>query len=267
MLPGVYQTNRKDGTVYYRSSITFRNKHISLGSFDCEKDAHTAYLEAEHILNHKEISLEHKLFHPDILKSEKIVTLINFRDNGIYIKTPIYLHANYFSYYLTENDEYKFDIDDLFYYSSHKIIKRGGHLFVNEYGMQTNLLSRYGIRNFAVAGRDYTFANGDTTDYRYSNLIIINRYYGVTSALRNGKTCYEVRIHINGNYLAGVYDSETVAAIAYNKAVDYAIAHGIKKNFPENYIPDFSAKEYAAIYSELKLSRKFIQYINSNDSN
>lgn len=263
MLPGVYQASKKDGTIYYRASITFQNKHISLGSFDTETDAHAAYLEAEKTLTDKNVSLEHKVFHPKILKFEKVVTLINFRDNRIYIKTPIYLHANYFSYYLSAKEEYKFDIDDLFYYSSHKIMKRGGHLFISEYGMQTTLLSRYGIRNFAVAGRDYTFANGDSTDYRYSNIIVINRYYGVTSAIRKGKTCYESRIHINGNYLVGVYNSEITAAIAYNKAVDCAIAHGIQKNFSENYIPDLSAKEYAAIYSDLKLSKNFMQYLNS----
>lgn len=263
MLPGVYQAIKKDGTIYYRSNITHKSKHISLGSFSTEEDAHAAYLEAEKTLTNKDISLEHKIYHPKILKFEKVVTLINFRDNGIYIKTPIYLHNNYFSYYLSAKEEYKFDIDDLFYYSSHKIMKRGGHLFINEYGMQTTILSRYGIRNFAVLGKDYTFANGDHTDYRYSNIIVINRYYGVTSAIRKNKQCYEVRLHINGNYLIGVYNSEIKAAIAYNKAVDYALSHGIIRNFAENYIPDLSAKEYADIYSELKLSKRFIKYVNS----
>lgn len=261
MLTGVYQATKKDGTIYYRSNITHQNKHISLGSFDTESKAHAAYLEADKILTDKTISIEHKIFHPKLLKFEKAVTLINFRDNGLYIKNPIYLHANYFSYYLSEKEEYKFDIDDLFYYSSHKIIKRGGHLFVNEYGMQTNILSRYGIRNFAVSGKDYTFANGDQTDYRYSNIIVINRYYGVTSALRKGKTCYEVRLHINGYYLVGVYNDEITAAIAYNKAVDCAISHGIVRNYAENYIPDLSAKDYADIYSKLKLSPKFMRYL------
>ena len=43
MLPGVYLATKKDGTVYYRSSITYRSKHISLGSFPTEEDAHCAY--------------------------------------------------------------------------------------------------------------------------------------------------------------------------------------------------------------------------------
>ena len=135
--------------------------------------------------------------------------------------------------------------------------------------MQTTILSRYGIRSFAVNGRDYTFINGDQTDYRYSNILLVNRYYGVTSSVRNGKPCFEVRLHINGNYIVGIYDSEITAAIAYNKAVDTAIAHGIIRNYAENYILDLSAKEYASIYSELKLSKKFLQYIseyNQTDS-
>ena len=263
MLPGATQSKKKDGTVYYRSGITYQNKHISLGSYPTETDAHNAYLEASELLSTPAISLEQKLFHQTALPFEKTVTLMNFRDNNIYIKTPIYLHTNYFSYYLSAKEELKFDIDDLFFYSTHKLLNRGGHLFVNEYGMQTSILSRYGIRSFAVAGRDYLFVNSDATDYRYSNILIINRYYGVTSAIRKGKPCYEVRLHIKGNHLIGVYKDETDAAIAYNKAADLAAAHGIQKNFYENYIPDLSAKEYAKIYSCLKLSKKFLQYLDS----
>ena len=37
MLPGVYKAARKDGTLYYRCSITYQNKHISLGSFEKEE--------------------------------------------------------------------------------------------------------------------------------------------------------------------------------------------------------------------------------------
>ena len=43
MLPGVYKAARKDGTLYYRCSITYQNKHISLGSFEKEETAHLAY--------------------------------------------------------------------------------------------------------------------------------------------------------------------------------------------------------------------------------
>lgn len=197
------------------------------------------------------------------LKFDKVISLLNFRDNGIYFKTPIYLRNNYFVYYLSKSDELKFDIDDLFYYSVRKIMRRNGHLFVNDYGMQVNILSRYGIKNYGVAGRDYYFANEDVTDFRYSNIIIINKYYGVTKYFKNEQPRYKVKIHINGNYTIGTYRSEEKAAIAYNKAVDLAKAHGIDKNFPTNYIENFSPKEYAEIYSKIKISAKYLTYLST----
>ena len=50
MKPGVFIAKKKDGTIYYRSSITYKNKHISLGSFDTEDQAHQTYNEASMIL-------------------------------------------------------------------------------------------------------------------------------------------------------------------------------------------------------------------------
>lgn len=76
----------------------------------------------------------------------------------MYIPTPIYLRKNYFSYYLSIHRELKFDIDDLFYYSSHRILTRQGHLYVNHYGMQLTLLGRYGIKTHAVNGRDFVLS-------------------------------------------------------------------------------------------------------------
>ena len=102
--------------------------------------------------------------------------------------------------------------------------------------MQYSILSRYGIRPYAVAGRDYQFVNGDKSDFRYSNIVIVNRYHGVLQFLKNGLPRYRAVIHINGNYQIGSYSSEEKAAIAYNKAVDLARAAGIQKNFPENYV-------------------------------
>jgi len=262
MKTGVFLAKKKDGTLYYRSSITFKNKHISLGSFSSEDEAHQCYQEAGMLLN-SEITLEdvaHATLH---LSFDKVVTLINFRDNGIYIGTPIYLRKNYFSYYLSENEELKFDIDDLFYYSSHRILRRQGHLYVNDYGMQVTLLSRYGIRNHSVCDRDYYFANGDNTDLRYSNVVLVNRYYGVSQYTRKAQTRYRVKIHINGNYTIGTYSSETKAAIAYNKAVDLAKLYGVQKNFPTNYLEDLSAQEYADIYTKLKISNKYLDYLKS----
>lgn len=263
MLPGVYRAFKKDGTVYYRSNITFQNKHISLGSFPEETLAGKAYEEAGNLLSNSQISLENIDFSRYFLPFEKIITLLNFRDNRFYIKTPIYLRKGYFSYFLSPTEELKFDIDDLFYYSSHKIMRRQGHLFVSDYGMQVSVASRYGIRNYAVAGRDYFFVNGDSLDYRYSNILVQNPYYGVNRIEKNGKVRYKTTIHLNGNYVIGTYSSEIKAAIAYNKAADLAKKHGISKNFPENYLIDISAKEYAELYTKLSISQKYINYLNT----
>lgn len=263
MLPGVYKAQKKDGTPYFRASIHYQNKHISLGSYPTEETANQAYLEAGKLLGSKEIPFDSSLFSEITLSFEKIVILCNFRDNGIYIKTPIYLRHNYFSYYLSIQEELKFDIDDLFFYSQHKIIRRGGHLFVSEYGMQTSLYSRYGIRSHSVAGRDFTFANGDASDWRYSNVIVINPYHGVSKTVEKGMTRYKARIHINGNYLIGTYSTPEKAAIAYNKAVDLAKSFGIEKNFPENYVEELTAKEYADLYTRIKISPKYLDYLKT----
>ncbi|MCI9082799.1 MAG: hypothetical protein HFI70_11000 [Lachnospiraceae bacterium] len=263
MLPGVYLSHKKDGTAYYRSSITFQNKHISLGSYDTEQKAHQAYQEAACLLFDSSTVFDDVFSLSTILNFDKVISLLNFRDNHIYFKNPIYLRNNYFVYYLSQTEELKFDIDDLFYYSSHKIMRRQGHLFVNDYGMQVSILSRYGIKNHAVAGRDYYFANEDSLDLRYSNIIVVNRYYGVTKISTLGSDSYKVQIHINGNYTVGTYHKEEKAAIAYNKAVDLAKKYGIGKNFQTNYLEGYSPREYADIYSQIKLSKKYLRYLET----
>ena len=50
-LPGAFKAQKKDGTIYYRSSITYKNKHISLGSYDTEHNAHLAYMCANELLS------------------------------------------------------------------------------------------------------------------------------------------------------------------------------------------------------------------------
>lgn len=262
MLTGVYIATKKDGTAYCRANITYRGKHISLGSFDTEEKAHRAYLTADALLQQEPpVSIENALDLTRFLSFDKLVSLINYRDNGMYLPTPIYLRKNYFSYYLDSNQELKFDIDDLFYYSSHRIMQRQGHLYVNDYGMQVTLQSRYGIKSHAVCGRDYVFVNGDPSDFRYSNIEIINPYFGVVRIEKNGVYRYRVKIHIKGNYTIGTYKSLTKAAIAYNKAVDLAHQAGIRKMFPENYIEDISASEYADIYTSVRISQKYLDYL------
>lgn len=260
MLAGVYLATKKNGTVYYRSSITYRGKHISLGSYDTEEDAGCAYRTASSLLE-QSLSVEDSFYQTRYLPFDKLVTLINFRDNRMYISSPIYLHKHYFSYYLSINRELKFDIDDLFYYSSHRIMQRQGHLYVNDYGMQVTILSRYGIKSHAVAGRDYRFVNGDPTDFRYSNIEVINPYFGVARLEKKGQFYYRARIHINGNYTLGTFRDPVRAAIAYNKAVDMAHQAGIDRNFPENYIEELSASAYADIYTQTRLSENYLAYL------
>lgn len=257
MMKGVSTAKKKDGTVYYRASITYRQKHISLGGFDTMEQANAAYLEADRLINRDRLSIS-QYDSASPLPFEKWVVLINFRDNGIYFSTPIYARPKFFYYYLSPVDVLKFDIDDLFYYSSHKIMKRDGHLFVADYGMQVNILNRYGIRNFAVAGKDYLFLNDDDTDFRHENLQIINRYQGVAEVSHKGKKRYRARINVPGYYVIGYYSSEIDAAIAYNKAIDILKKNGVRKKYTPNYIEELSPSSYADIYSRLKISDKII---------
>ena len=263
MLPGVFKATKKDGTVYYRASLTYKTKHISLGSFPLEEEAYEAYLEGCRIINESKVTIHNFYDNINLLSYDKVIVLLNFRDNNLYFNNPIYLRKGYFSYFLSPSMELKFDNDDLFYYSNHRILKRQGHLYVNDYGMQYSILGRQGIKPYAVSGRDYTFANSDTTDYRYSNIIVINHYHGVSEIEKKGLKQYTVSIHINGNYKIGTYSSEEKAAIAYNKAIDLAKKHGINKAFPENYVASISPKEYAEIYSRIKISKRYLTYLST----
>ena len=56
-LPGTFTAQKKDGSIYYRSSFTYKNKHISLGSYGTQEEAHSAYLEAGKIVNDNSISI------------------------------------------------------------------------------------------------------------------------------------------------------------------------------------------------------------------
>lgn len=268
---GVYKTTRKDNSVYYRVSITYKGKHISLGSFDDKELACKAYNEAKTIINSK-ISLE-DIHSSYSLSLDKCIILLNYRDNNIYFSTPIYLRKNYFEYYLSSDIILKFDRDDLFFYSSHKIQRKGGYIFVSDYGSQYKIQNRYGIKPFAVYGKDYIMANGDQYDYRYSNILIINNYVGVQSTEKNNNTTYKTYIHINGNYLVGTYNDEITAAIAYNKAVDTINLYGAKKQYIKNYIQELSSEQYKNIYKSITISKKLINpdiinsLKNSNTSN
>lgn len=258
-MTGTFQAQKKDGTIYYRSSFTYRNKHISLGSYDTQIEAHNAYLEALYIIDHPEVSLMDysKRNH---LSFEKWVVLCNFRDNNLYFSTPIYMRKHYFSYYLDEHTELKFSIDDLFYYASHKIMRRNGHYFVADYGMQVTILGRYGIKSYGVLGTDYNLINGDIHDFRYENIEILNTYHGVRQITHRGSLKYQARIHLNGYYIIGYYDTSLEAAIAYNKAIDILTSNGCTIQFKQNYMEGISASSYADIYRKVDISKKIWSY-------
>lgn len=255
---GVYSSRKKDGTIYYRSSFTYKNKHISLGSFDNATDAHRAYLSANLLVSTSTKIEDYSSI--QILPFEKWVVIINFRDNNIYFSNPIYVRKKFFSYYLSPTEELKFSIDDLFYYSSHKIMKRGGHLFVADYGMQVSIVSRYGIKPYAIRGRDYIQKNGDEYDYRYENIEVLNDYHGVRYTTYYNKPVYKASIHIRGNFTIGYYSTALEAAIAYNKAIDTLHQNGIDKSFLPNYIENIPASMYADIYSKIIIPDKINGY-------
>lgn len=258
---GVFPATKKSGETYFRASLTYRRKHISLGSYETPETAHKAYLEGCRLLADSSVDLIQ--YHDSSpLAFEKWVCLINFRDNNIYFGNPIYVGQRLFYYYLSPTHILKFDMDDLFYYSSHKIMRRGGHYFVADYGMQVNIVSRYGIKNYAVIDVDYRFRNGDQTDFRRENLEIWNTFHGVRETKKNGQLMYTARIHIKGNYIIGTYSTELEAAIAYNKAIDILKKNGITKNFTPNYIEGISPRQYAEIYSELQVSPKISSYFS-----
>lgn len=272
-MSGVFKAEKKDGTIYYRSSVTYKNKHISLGSYNTELAANRAYSRAKELLEsdikYSELSsadILNEFSRDKTIKFNKFISIINFRDNNIYIKNPIYICKRFFMYFYSPDYIYTFDIEDLFYYASHKIAKRGSHLFVADYGMQINLLSRYGIMSHAVVGRDYNFKNGDPYDFRYSNIEIINKYVGVQKKETKSGPKYKAVILINGNYIIGTYDTENEAAVAYNKACDMLKPIFPDRNFRLNIIRDLAPKDYAKLYLTTEISPKITALLDNYKS-
>lgn len=262
-LAGAFETKMKDGTVYYRSSFTYKGRHISLGSFPTEKAANKAYKLANKLVikgHHFYTNVPREIVaYPNVgtaVSFEKWVMLLNLRDNHMYCRNAIYLQHRFFYYCLDPETTLRFDIEELFYYMNRKIQKRGGHLFVADYGMQVNILSRYGIKNYAVIDKDYRFINGDIWDFRSGNVEIINPYHGVSKTFFHDETLYVARIHVNGDFIVGRYKTAEEAATAYNKAADFLDAHGFEKDFPRNYIESYSDVEYAAVYQRLRINKR-----------
>ncbi len=266
-MPGVYITTKKDGSASYRSSITYKSKHISLASFSVEAEAERCYHEASLLIEDNPPSFDQLvgIYEKNVFKSlpfSKAVSICNFRDNGIYFSNPIYLRKKFFDYYLGIHEILKFDIDDLFYYSSHRIQKRGGHLFVEDYGMQLTLGSRYGIRPYSVEGRDYVHINGDSRDYRYNNIEVYNQYAGVRlEPDRSGPNKYKAYIHVSGYYTIGYYSTVVEAAIAYNKAAKILNSRGLEKKYTLNYIEGMKSGTYKVLFDTIKVSQTIYSFV------
>lgn len=258
-LPGVTPSKKKDGTIYYRSSITIQGKHVSLGSFDTPEEANKAYQEACAIV--REGIYELSDYGPEFtLDFTKFIILMNYRNTKIYFKTPIYLTPDFFYYYLSPDKYLIFDREDLFFYANHKLQTRGGYLFICDYGSQYSILSRYGIKNYAKKGVDYIFVNQNEYDFRYENIKIINEYTGVTQIEQEGKTLYETIIHIRGNFLVGRFEDKITAAIAYNKAVDTLSAKGIHRKYVKNYINEYSSEQYHKVYQTIHMPKHITEF-------
>ena len=74
MLKGVFPATKIDGTIYYRSSINYSGKHISLGSFSSEDTAHLAYKEASQALSDSVITIDNVYSYKTTLPYEKIIS-------------------------------------------------------------------------------------------------------------------------------------------------------------------------------------------------
>ena len=133
-----------------------------------------------------------------------------------------------------------------------------------DYGMQVNILSRYGIKNFAVENRDFRFVNGNNKDFRYENIEIINRFHGVQRKERNGQYYYETKIHLRGDFLVGRYETEIEAAIAYNKAASILITKGYEKEFPVNFIEELNSETYRSLYKHVNISKRIVDLNRSH---
>lgn len=239
----------------YKAYFVYKKHKIYLGQFLSYESAESALREAAEISNSSPGIPD---FDKYKLSYKKIVIICNLRDNDKYFKNPIYLYPAFFHYYLPENCFLIFDLKDLLYFSTYKIYKRGQYLYTQDSISQKNILSRFGIPNHSVAGKDYIFLNGNSYDFRRDNLKVINQFKGVS---KNDKDKYTATIFTDKNITIGHYDSELEAAIAYNKACDMLVSQHILDNPIQNNIEFITRSEHDAIYEKVDVSPKLA---NSN---
>lgn len=253
---GTFLATKKNGEITCRSSIYYKKKHISLGTFSTEEEARKAYLEAEEIL-HGTAPIRLEDHTPSAaLSFSKWVMLVTLRDTGRYYRTPISPRADFFYYYVSRGLRLRFDPEDLTFFATHKITQRGRGFFVTVDGRQVPLLSLFGIHAHAVAGRDYEFLDGNARNLRRGNIRILNPYHGVRKEFRKGMPVYAARIHVNGDLLIGRYSTEEEAAIAYNKAADLLGEQGCPIHYPRNVVAGMEEFDLERIYHLVKVAEK-----------
>lgn len=241
----------KSTLTQYKVYFTYGGKKIYLGTFASYEEAELANAQANEIMVAPKGTLT---FDNLLLAPKKVICLCNFRDNKVYIKNPIYLYDTCFLYYVSKEVILTLDTKDLLYFSTYKIFKRGNYLYTQDSISQQNILSRFGIPNHSVRGKDYDFINGNIYDFRRSNIKIINNYKGVTQRKKGNQTFYIANIYSFGPTVIGHYHSEIEAAIAYNKAIDLLKSQGNTKEFTYNQIPFITKGEYDAIYNKITIS-------------
>lgn len=246
----------KGSSTQYKVYFIFEGKKIYLGLFSSYETAELALQEANKIMLAPRGTLE---FTNLLIDYKKIICLCNFRDHKVYIKNPIYLYQTYFLYYVSKEIILTFDTKDLLYFSTYKIFKRGNYLYTQDSISQQNILSRFGIPNHSVMGKDYEFINGNIYDFRRSNLKVINNYKGVSQKIKGDQILYVASIYTSSTIIIGNYHSEIEAAIAYNKAIDLLKAQSITKEFTYNDIPFITKQEYDVVYNSITISPRITQ--------
>ena len=92
----------------------------------------------------------------------------------------------------------------------------------------------------------------------------------ITAAILAGDLYPATAIGINlpnANWIRAHHGSKSVTigniTDAYNKAADLAKTFGVTKQFPENYVDTLNPREYAELYTHVKISKKYIDYLKT----
>jgi hypothetical protein len=252
-MPYIYPIT-KNNQITYRVYYPYYKKKIYLGLYKDLASATHAYDYVDQIMHSQKNLATCVQTSKAFISFHKLIILLNYRDTKLYFNKPIYLDGYFFSYYLDENTKLIFDKEDLFFFSTHTLGKRGGYLYVENGISQTSLLSRFGIPNYSKVGKDYFFKNENPLDFRRENLIVNNTFIGVSKEIKYKKEVYVARITLKNTLIIGYYETATQAAIAYNKAAMLLMDKNPKKQYTLNTLDYLTASEYSQIYESVAVS-------------